>query len=83
MCDKEHKNKVKDMVNYNQMVSELLTTCHPHSPINKGLPKLPQVITMPTKPNPLCFVPNINQEQRLSTDEVKQNQNELGAYCNY
>lgn len=71
------------MVNYNQMVNELLTTCHPHSPTSKELSKTTQVITTPTKPNPLYFMPAITQEQRLSTEEVKQNQSDLGAYCNY
>jgi hypothetical protein len=62
-------------MNYNQLVDELLTTCHPHSAIDKEVPK-----TI-SKPNSLYFLPP--SDQRLSTEEAKYSHEELGAYCNF
>jgi hypothetical protein len=64
------------MVNYNQMVNEVLTTCHPHSPSNT---KPSKTILEPPKQGTLYIMPPIIQEQKLSNEEIRQN--DLGGYC--
>lgn len=77
MCDREHKDRVKDMVNYNQIVNELLTTCHPHSPASKDVPRL-----SPTLPAlSAAAKPVADCEQRPSVEENKLPHAELGTYC--
>jgi len=71
----EYKNKVKDTVNYNQLVDELLTTCNPHSYTDKEVPKAI------SKPSPICFLPL--PDQRLNTEEAKHPHEDLGAYCKF
>eukprot|EP00826_Nyctotherus_ovalis_P025648 TRINITY_DN1989_c0_g2_i3.p2 TRINITY_DN1989_c0_g2~~TRINITY_DN1989_c0_g2_i3.p2 ORF type:complete len:196 (+),score=42.50 TRINITY_DN1989_c0_g2_i3:622-1209(+) len=67
------------MVNYNQIVNELLTTCHPHSPADKEPIKASAATA---KASPLYLSSHTPPEQRLSVEEMRHAGGELGVYFN-